>query len=31
VPLAPAAMRQYQRDEHERIRRSAELTGFKAE
>jgi len=31
MPLAPAAMRQYQRDEYERIRRIAEMTGFKPE
>jgi len=31
MPLAPAAMRQYQRDEYERIRRIAAMTGFKPE
>ena len=31
MPLAPAAMRQYQREEYERIRRIAEATGFKPE
>ena len=31
MALEPAAMRQYQRDEHERIRRIAEITGFKPE
>ena len=31
MPLAPAAMRQYQYEEYERIRRIVEVAGFKPE